>query len=64
MANLIMGNHHHSSLLYSHQFNITLKSQGFIDYFIQSEWLLPFRQFFKKINTIPKLAMSDFEITI
>ena len=59
ISDLILGNHFHSSILYDHKFNINLKSIGFIDFFIQSDFLLPMRQFLKKINTIKKPTVRD-----
>ena len=57
IANLILGNHIHSATFYDHKFNINLKTNGYLDYFVH-DCLLPFRTFFKKIKTVPNLNIS------
>lgn len=61
MANIIFGLHPHSTQFYGHKLNISIKSSGFIDFFVLSDsGLLLFRNFFKGATTIKKPTDFDY----
>lgn len=52
MTKLIIGSHKHSKSFYEDITNLTIKNDGFIEFFIRSDnGILPFKIFFKNLTT-------------
>lgn len=53
MSKLIIGSHKNSKSFYEDPANLTIKTDGFIEFFIRSDnGILPFKIFFKNLTTI------------